>query len=170
MGLDVTAYQQVEFVAPATPEQEEMEQDDQGWPLVKLLPDTEFVERMDTLTPGFYRVSGTSFGFRAGSYVWYGGWREWLANQVGASFWKRTSMAWAHPTPLQPIQKIHAFYELVWFSDCEGCIGPETCRKLAADFVYYDNKVQGDEQQMRVYRNFEKAFVLAAGSGAVSFH
>lgn len=170
MGLDITAYQNVEFVKPEEEPGEVYEQDDAGQPVVKLLPDTEFKAQMDGLVPGFYRVSGNSFGFKAGSYIWYGGWREWLANQVGASFWKRTAMAWAHPTPLQPIQKIHAFYELVWFSDCEGTIGPETCRKLAGDFAYYDNKVQGDEQQMRLYRNFERAFVLAAGSGAVSFH
>ena len=169
MGLDVRAYRSVELVTTDTEKGYAL--DEQGEEVIHLYPAEDFAARMDRLVPGFYRASrDESFGFRAGSYIWYGSWREWLANQVGASFWARTAMAWAHHPTLPAIRPGQPFYELIDFSDCEGCIGPETSKKLAKDFAEQADKVKGDEVQMRIYRNFQQAFELASNGGAVDFH
>jgi hypothetical protein len=55
--------------------------------------------------------------FRAGSYAGYNAWREDLQKQFNPS-----------RNPDGP------FYELIWFADNEGCIGPDAARDLLTDF------------------------------------
>lgn len=63
-----------------------------------------------------------------------------------------------------------AFVELINFSDCEGVIGAEVAKKLAADFAAYQDKAGDKGDFARVYASWRKAFELAADGGAVCFH
>jgi hypothetical protein len=72
---------------------------------------------------------------------------------------------------------------LVRFSDCEGCIGPDTARKLAEDLTRHREafrKVALEEERgeeawtqrwMETYESFIQAFGLADYyNGVVKFH
>lgn len=105
-------------------------------------------------------------GFRAGSYGGYGQWRQDLASQFNPaplSFDRGPRMA--KPDPELP------FYELIWFADNEGCIGPDAARDLLADFrehatAYAPPQVWSGEK----YQDWTRAFELAANGGLVQFH
>lgn len=104
-------------------------------------------------------------GFRAGSYIGYGDWRSDLARQFNPApiTWSgRPSMA--EPDPDKP------FYELIWFADNEGSIGPEAALDLLADFDLHVNLYQGDDYARRKYEDWRRAFELAADGGLVRFH
>jgi hypothetical protein len=68
-------------------------------------------------------------------------------------------------------------------SDCEGCIGPKTCAKLADDFEFYSEQAASfaetlDEEYghaegtywLGKYKKWAAAFKLASGNGVVQFH
>jgi hypothetical protein len=118
-----------------------------------------------------------AFGFRAGSYSGYNGWREMLAKLAGY--------------PLTPIETFcgktfshaaacwngasGAFCELIDFPDNEGVIGPLTSAKLAKDFAEFDERARtfdagGDGWSYKQYCNWRKAFEFASDGGMVVFH
>lgn len=33
------------------------------------------------------------------------------------------------------------FVDMLWFSDCDGCIGPDLCKRLADDFATHADKI-----------------------------
>lgn len=106
----------------------------------------------------FAHTEGTeTYGFRAGSYGGYGRWRADLQQQFN---------------PLR--REDGPFYELIWFADNEGCIGPEAAADLLADFREHAEKYDaGDEypDYMREkYADWTRAFELAANNGLVYFH
>ncbi len=99
------------------------------------------------------------FSFRAGSYSYYGAFRNWLEELV------------LEPGELYT-QPGDPFYELVIFSDCEGVIGPTISQKLHRDFVMYDLLARTHPQAYQfyhVYRDFTNAFLIASVGGAVEF-
>jgi hypothetical protein len=66
--------------------------------------------------------------------------------------------------------------ELINFTDCDGRIGTRLARKLAADFRAYAGKAEefaatldDDESFISNYRDFTRAFELAAQEGALAF-
>lgn len=107
--------------------------------------------------------------FRAGSYSGYNAWREWLAKTIHGV---TPQTIWDNPD--QYIGK--PFYELIEFSDCEGTIGPKISAKLAEDFRNYFADIDSLDETDDVdcyktkYRDWQKAFELAANTGAVCFH
>lgn len=106
-------------------------------------------------------------GFRAGSYGGYGQWRQNLASQFNPA-----ALSWDRgPRMAQPKQDL-PFYELIWFADNEGCIGPEAAADLLADFrehaAAYVDPFDGYGRQK--YDDWTRAFELAAASGLVRFH
>ena len=97
-------------------------------------------------------------------------WREKLAeiagwplssyNQYGRDWPSHAASAWdVTEGPL---------WELIFFSDCEGVLGPETCKKLAADF----DAITGDTSELEpTFSKFKAAVNRAANeNGALKFH
>lgn len=168
MGLDISAYRNIQ---PATPS--DLGAD--GQPLTDdfmYVYPGDFPERVQDLPEGYYRCarrSRDSLGFRAGSYGGYSRWRNILARIAG------------YHTPAEDETEAHVeaawratsgpFWELINFSDCEGCIGPTVAQKLLADFIQFDEQaLQEGDYFYEVYRNFTHAMVLASENGVVVFH
>lgn len=95
--------------------------------------------------------------FRAGSYGGYNAWRDDLQRQFNPD-----------RQPDAP------FYELVWFADNEGCIGPEAAADLLKDFEQHTDAYDpGDDHSgyaRQKYADWTRAFRLAADSGLVDLH
>jgi hypothetical protein len=159
MGLDVTAVERIALVAPI-----DQETDEEG--VVCVYENPDFPKQADGLAPGWYRAEGRRHDFRAGSYSPYGVFREMLAMLVG----RTTEAIWADHAP-------GPFYELIDFADNEGAIGPKTSRKLAGDFVVWQDRAKTYAETLgengpgflELYSDFRKAFEIAAGSGVVLF-
>lgn len=65
---------------------------------------------------------------------------------------------------------VKPFYELIFFSDCEGTIGYEICKKLYGDFVEFDKiSSMQDENFYNTYSKFKEAFRVASDNGVVVF-
>lgn len=169
MGLDVTAYSKL---TPVGRHVEEWCEDEdhigafayacfsasfRGIPVLgeRVIGGTTFVEG------GCYAITdGTQeHGFRAGSYTGYNHWRDDLRKQFNPN-----------TDPDLP------FYELIWFADNEGCIGPEAAADLLHDFhamaaSYSPPRIDGyPEYYAAKYRDWTTACELAAESGLISFH
>jgi hypothetical protein len=96
-------------------------------------------------------------GFRAGSYSGYNAWRSDLASQFNPDG-----------------DEGKPFYELIWFADNEGAIGPDAAKDLLEDFrahadVYAPPRRWG-AGLAEVYADWTRAFELAADGGLVNFH
>lgn len=172
MGLDVIAYKDVKLVATLDKE-EAFDYEGHNTIIYKsdYFPNScdEFVEY------GEYECHQFQ-GFRAGSYGWYGRWRNELAKFAGypekqdseydfnyaESAWEATG---------------GPFWELINFSDCEGIIGTELSKKLAKDFedfsklaeTYTDNEVMSADDFLENFVNFREAFKHASENGFVRF-
>ena len=105
-------------------------------------------------------------GFRAGSYGGYNAWRQNLANQFNPAPRKLDDglRYLTEPDPAKP------FYELIWFADNEGCIGPEAAKDLLADFRKHASAYVPYFEQGDTYTDWTRAFELAANGGLVYFH
>lgn len=172
MGLDITAYSRLEYLGQhaadgwcveehydedwnrthiATYAYDSFPQSFRGIPVVgkRAVRDATF------LIGGCYEVTRATatHGFRAGSYTGYGRWREDLQQRFNPE-----------RDPDKP------FYELIWFADNEGCIGPEASRDLLADFLLHFERYPADEGYLALYKHWLQAFKLAADGGLVEFH
>lgn len=154
MGLDLSAYSNLQLV-----ECSEQPCDDH----VHVYPNSDFPGRADRLVKGCYTY-GKRFHFRGGSYSGFNEWREWLSDiALGVS----PREVWDDPERF--VGK--PFVELINFSDCEGVIGPETSAKLAKDFAEHAQEAARRDTgyEYLKYRDWWKAFELAAGNGGVIF-
>jgi hypothetical protein len=168
MGLDITAYSHLKpvglHVEPGT-----WCEDDTHIPVMTYdsfpqsyrgLPDhgrwREFI------LGGCYQVTAQTetHRFQAGSYTGYNRWREDLQNRFNPA-----------RDPDGP------FYELIWFADNEGDIGPEAAADLLKDFeqhadAYATAAPEGWEGEYgrEKYADWTRAFRLAADGGLVDFH
>lgn len=169
MGLDITAYKKVKLVKAAKRrgahnwDDPLCDTDDHSY-----LDDRNYPEQADGLKAGIYKLLGKPFGFHAGSYTGYNAWREWLAELVDATpeeLWNARGAAKARA-------RLTPFYALIAFSDCEGFIGPKTSAKLVKDFDAFARKAKksGRDYEMAVFKDFRKAFRIAAKGGIVEFH
>lgn len=162
MGLDITAYEHIQFIKSKPTG---------GYPDADYdRPETEplfynyecFTPRSDGNPEGLYLISGDTYRFPAGSYSWYGQWRDQLADMV--EYHCELDEDASGP-----------FDEIINFADNEGTIGPATSAKLAKDFADWQQradefKCEDAEWFRRLYADFRKAFELAANTGAVKFH
>lgn len=122
------------------------------------------------ITGGCYAVTEKTetLGFRAGSYGGYNHWRGDLAaqfNPAPMSFDRGPTMA--EPDPDLP------FYELIWFADSEGTIGPEAAADLLVDFRDHADRYVLPEMYRSypdIYGNWTRACELAADGGLIRFH
>ena len=159
MGLDITAYRGIEAVRKQRNDDDDGYED--GMARFWIMP--EFKAAADDVKEKTLYRYAEAFGFRAGSYIGYNRWREWLAGLVGTT-----------PERVWNGEKAKAFQELINFADNEGTIGPRTAAKLAKDFAEYDEHAKrvspdGYDYYDR-YKNWRKGFEMAAQNGAVSFH
>lgn len=142
MGLDISAYSQVML-------EKEVEVDEYGSPRdwkkyrVAYVNDDFPGREGSIVNRGVYSFD-KQYGFRAGGYGYYSGWREQLAH--AAACWNGAT---------------GPFSELINFADNEGVLGPEVCAKLAK---------AGDDEFIKSYLQWKKAFDLAADGGMVEFH
>jgi len=92
--------------------------------------------------------------FRAGSYGGYNQWRANLQEQFNPE---------RHPDG--------PFYELIWFADNEGTIGPEAAADLLADFrILGATYTPPWPEASEVFADWGRAFELAADGGLIDFH
>ncbi len=177
MGLDITAYSKIEKV--------DVELDEDGDPI----DDSAYDDYVRVYAMGgrdqhdhledraFYSVGGDAFGFRAGSYGGYNGWRETLARLAGYPLtpYKGFMGASASHAAACWDGATGPFAELIDFPDNEGSIGAVTSAKLAKDFADFDERAKyfdGDEDGWfyKKYLDWKKAFELASDGGMVDFH
>lgn len=132
-----------------------------------------FADRANDLPEGWYEVGETG-RFRAGSYGGYNHWREKLAEFSGWPLSQYDQFGRAYPSYAKSAWDASEgpFWELINFSDCEGCIGPAVSAKLLADFDAHREAMlaKGDEHFMCIYDEFRNAFAKAMQGGFVKFH
>ncbi len=188
MGLDITAYSRLKHIGlhekdPALNEGEPGGQNDycyyenhvqayaydefpQSFRGIPVLSSRPTSGGFTFLEGGCYETTEATqiHGFHAGSYTGYNRWRADLQRQF-------------NPDRRQD----GPFYELIWFADNEGAIGHEAAKDLHEDFVAHaerytpeqhpndtDGRVR--EDWLRRYRDWTRAFELAADGGLVDFH
>ena len=116
--------------------------------------------------------------FRAGSYSGYNHWRNELAIMAGydgaQGVWNdfNNNLRYLKLKKLSgELAQLKPFYELIHFSDCDGLIGPEICKKLYQDFVNFEDKAKKeDENFYELYLMWKEAFRVASDGGLVCFH
>lgn len=169
MGLDIVAYSHLVSVGKHTDEWCEDEDHIQAYAYVDfpesfrglpVLAERQAVHTADTFIDGgcYERTAETkAHSFRAGSYSGYGMWRDDLRRQFNPT-----------TAPDQP------FYELIWFADNEGTIGPDAARDLLAHFRQHTKQYQPPADWLTFYReryqHWTCACELAAQSGLIDFH
>jgi len=170
MGLDVVAYSGIEKVDPTKYGEIDFDTDDiwelcdeHGW----FIPSTQcFSEHCEGVEDVPYTSEG-EMSFRAGSYGGYNQWRNKLAEFAGydsaEDVWEMEH-PWGKP-----------FVELINFSDCEGVIGPDLCKKLAQDFTSHRAEAlkyaieSDDDWFMETYDEFMDALTFAGDHGILVF-
>jgi hypothetical protein len=171
MGLDITAYEKLEASYETV---EDIEEGTAGYSLYTH-KETEF-ENSSTglLLDTYYDSTGEEYGFRAGSYGGYNQWRNQLSFIVNNIY--ANDLYKEYQTFERIQEEGFKMAELIYFSDCDGYIGPEVCQKLYVEFR--DNEQfakdyaeqSNDEHFYVVYKDFLEAFKIVGDAGAVSFH
>jgi len=163
MGLDVTAYEQIELVEVRRASSMSEDDWDNLGPDQVWLENYDFPERSSGWPAGIYRASG-AVGSEQNSYYGFSSFREAIA-------------AAAHPDltvadlRLMSIQDLMGvpLGEFIWFSDCEGFLSGPVCARLdkAAQCIpepKFDTEWYGEKWQ-----NWKNLFALAAGDGAICY-
>ncbi len=158
MGLDITAYKQLTKVAVAVDKDSEPLD---GGEYFHAYANPDFPGREEGVEHHAYYSFVQDFAFRAGSYSGYGDWRRQLADLAGWPSYEAVQDATDGP-----------FFELLWFADNEGTIGPVVSAKLAGDFAAYQSRADKhhDAWFREKYTKWRAAFEMARDNGAVSFH
>ncbi len=166
MGLDCRAFERVELVnatSKPTPEEWEQYEDDA---LVWLGNGPAFAQRNGGLVDGFYRWSGGTEGWRAGSCSGYGAIRKVVCRlALGVN----AESVWEHPDRFAG----RPLVELIEFTDCDGFLGPEVCARLAEQSDSLPHITDALRSQAdwwaEVWEQFVAGFKLAAHHGALVF-
>jgi len=158
MGLTVTAYSHMRYVADYVPWWEEKRF--RRWHEVR---SGSFPFRMDGFEEGWYECSGEEVKFDLNDSG-FGEWRRWLAEAaLGISY---DDVVARHKELAQ-----HPFVRLLVFPDWIGSMGPETSARLASDFGLHGMTLlaNADPVHADVYRKFTHAFETATQNGFVVF-
>jgi len=145
---------------------------------IRLLSNDIIYNHFSGIQDGDYHYED-KFNFRAGSYGYYNEWRDQLSKMVGygeaKDHWEWLKVYFSRNEKIVDILDIEEkdilpFSELICFSDCEGFIGTEICRKLHQDFLNHKHLVnQKDEWFLKNYNNFTEAFRYGSNDGCVVF-
>lgn len=176
MGLDITAYKQIEIV-------ENPKLDSDGYPeddnFMRLWANPDFPGReLPLIHKAIYTQGSDSYGFRAGSYSGYNVWRNELAKLAGytpieARRHDFGALELRHDSAASE-QGSGPFFELIHFSDCEGIIGPLVSEKLFKDFCEFEEKAKNHESAFKerfydLYKEWKTAFEYGSDNGVVEF-
>ncbi len=176
MGLDVYAYKNAELV-----DAESLSEDDKEE--LHHVFDNGFTDHLCALVDGeYYKAEETDAHYRR-SYGSYSAFREVLAKLAGYKplIIKKPSYSdddyldksyfYNHPRVAQVnTLKQGPFFELIYFSDCEGYIGTEYCKKLAQDFAEFAGKADELEDHDRTsYFQLKQVFEAASENGFAKF-
>jgi hypothetical protein len=167
MGLDITAYKNTKLVEVLTDADEFEDKYSDRWEEYDYVyrGEHDFPDRLPPIVPGGVYKFDDSFRFRAGSYSGYNVWREKLSDMalgvIPRMVWDNYEQFTGRP-----------FVELIHFSDCEGILGTEVCKKLLKDFQDFQDSANQhqDEWFTERYNDWHKAFEFAADNGYVDFH
>lgn len=192
MGLDILAVSHLRYARPIPRGRalEELErklarQGKEVWDVYFMLYPNQacFRQRLAGMKAGLYTYTRATrrYSFRAGSYSGYNWWRNQLSYFI---FGVDDATVWGSPHDFRG----DPFVELINFTDCDGRIGTRVATKLAADFTSYaararkwtpvpveseDTAGWSKADQLsywrELYRDFARAFRLAAKNGAVTF-
>jgi hypothetical protein len=174
MGLDVTAYSKIKPMAAG----KGFDKDgnflwSEGTMQAVVNPDFPS-QAADLTDEAAYRYSKAEYCWSSG-YGGYNWWREELAKVAGhplGPIERYGKIEHCHAASVWNDPKPGPFVELINFSDCEGCIGPAACAKLAKDFAEFQAKADAhpDQRFRDGYAKWRKGFELAADHGCVRFH
>jgi len=164
MGLDITAYSDIEFVQSLGDTSPNQADEFYSLGYTRIYEnDPAFTERGDGLEPGWYKRDG-SMGFRAGSYGGYNMRRRSLAQAV---FAVEPEEIWKDPDTYTH----NSVSLLIHFTDCDGFIGPVTSKKIYDDLIQIPEVAisQWELNEYDFLSNFTAAFKLASQNGVVRF-
>ena len=166
MGLSISYYSNIKYTGKN--DEDKFEYKDK---CCYLYGNDSFPNHFDINKSGvyIYEKRGT---FNAGSYSTYSQFRHDL--QTMAIF----SNGITNINYDEYDEKSIPFYELIHFSDCEGSINADICKKIFKDFEDNSKKIKKqldmskdrDETFWYLYKQFKKAFRVASNNGAVTFH
>jgi hypothetical protein len=178
MGLDITVCKGATKAPTAVQARIKLSSEprDEAYDLGLEIPwiNDDFPARAAGVEPDVAYEVNEQWGFRAGSYGGYNEWRKQLAELTGITdqraFVRRCAEIEDDGGRLD-----HPFAELIWFSDCEGVIGPEVAARLAKDFKEWDERARDcgcddHEWWYELYGTWRRAFEDAAQGGFVVFH
>lgn len=179
MGLDISAYSKVKkidcvFDADGEPiDSESKEPIDYDF---MAYANSDFPDHHEGLEHKAVYSCDYAHSFRAGSYSGYNAWRECLAKMAGyvaVSVERYGSTSLRHDYGAFNSTE-GPFWHLINFSDCEGVIGSVISKKILADFIEHEKAAEsvtdGPEGWfLNLYREWKKAFEMAADDGAVVF-
>ncbi|RYG64738.1 hypothetical protein EON80_18665 [bacterium] len=162
MGLDIRAAAHCQFEADCS-QTELFSRDD-----LLYIEGAHFPERLDGFQPGFYRFEARDeFAFRVGPYSFFYRWRQWLC-QLALG----VPLDAVHDNP--DTYTGQPFFELLVLGDDAGAIGPQTSRKLYADFVAFQEKAEQHETEaddresfIEQYNHWKMACFIARQNGFV---
>lgn len=168
MGLDITAYNNIDVVRYA-PEYIESFEDMAGIDYGFVNPDFPHAvtAEIDEGTQYIYFMEhgGTEYiSFHAGSYSGYNLFRSSLCDGF------KDRDAWEDYDSYRD----EPFFEIICFSDCEGSFfGNEVCNNLLDDFLThredYVRRAGDNDWLIHAYDNFTEAFRLGSENGIVIF-
>ncbi len=166
MGLSPSAYKNIKLLKACNDDWEDEDIDSfSGKKNILLRPKGEFPTEKGIVL-GYYEFT-EDFCFSAGAYSGHNEWRRELARMVGYPDLEET--IWKFPEK----HKDNPFFELLWFSDCEGVLNAETCKELYNDFLNFEETMEKFETNCyhwkEKYYNFKKAFEFGKENGAVLF-
>ena len=173
MGLDISYYSNIK-------ESEVFDEDSE----ITIYSQT-FTYQLGSLkqNTSYEPIDGSHLGrFRAGSYSGYNTWRNQLAEMAGygsaENVWRdfKPNIRYYKLKKLNgEIVDIKPFYELIFFSDCEGFIGPEISSKLYKDFINFDkqakwySQISENDYFYTKYEEWTECFRVASQHGIVMF-
>ena len=174
MGLDIRYYSNIKEL------ESEIDEDDYDEEVIRVYENDGFDYQLGSLKKNalYIPTDNTETGsFRAGSYGGYNQWRNMLAMMAGyesdESVWNDFDSQLRY-IKIKNIEgeniQMKPFYELIYFSDCEGVIGPNISKKLHQDFVDFHKKIKGQDRMfIEKYKEWETAFKVASNNGLVKF-
>lgn len=166
MGLDISVYQNYK-VLDINEDDEDYDYDFQAFSI-----EEGWENRIKHLEKGkFYEGDQVAHLISYG-YSTHNRFREQLLRLIGRDDLLKPEDGKIDWEKLFPENKL-PFYELVYFSDCEGVLDWETSEKLYKDFKDYEslaNKVfKEDEYNLRRYNDWMETFELGKDKGVVVF-
>lgn len=165
MGLDIRGCSNIRFISEEYPEGLPF---DEKLKLVSVF-DEDFPEYVDGLRNGYYSCE-EAYHFHGGSYSGWGCRRrqlcEWHYKIPPETVWENPELYKGQP-----------FFEIIYFTDCDGTIGPITSAKLLNDFLGLRGQMEEDFKDEidngygihSLFSDMIRALTLASQNGCLRF-